>query len=566
MSFDVTNAPLRRLIEAMPEVISELELEKLMERVLALACEITDARYAAVGVLDEERRELERFHTRGVDEETHARIGDLPRGRGVLGALIEDPAPLRLADVGSHPSSYGFPPGHPPMTTFLGVPIMVRGEAWGNLYLTEKRRGEFTEADEEATVLLASWVGIAVENARLYERERRRAAELEQAVRGMRATTDIAKAVGGETELERVLELIVKRGRALVHAGVVMIALRDGDGLDVRAAAGRFRAQLVDVRIPVGDSVAGNVLRTKRAQRLSDVGSQLRFALSEWLDAEAGLVVPLVFRGRAVGVLYAFDRQVHGPEFSRDDELLLESFAASAATAVATAQEFMAHGLRRSIEASERERRRWARELHDQTLQDMAALRVLLSAARRRGTPETLAAAVDDAVERLGEGIDELRAIITDLRPAALDELGIKAAIEALVERVRAASGAPQIDLHLDLDYEAGRHPDRPSAAIENTVYRLVQEAMTNAVKHAGARHVGISLVEHGGSVRAHVRDDGAGFDPDRRADGFGLIGIRERLALVGGTLEITSRPGEGTEIAAVIPSARTAGGLAEAS
>jgi signal transduction histidine kinase len=566
MSFDVSNARLRRLIEAMPEVISELELEKLMERVLALACEITDARYAAVGVLDEDRHELERFLTRGIDPETHARIGDLPRGRGVLGVLIEDPVPLRLADVGSHPSSYGFPPGHPPMTTFLGVPIMVRGEAWGNLYLTERQAGEFTAADEEAAVLLASWVAIAVENARLYERERRRAAEMEQAVRGMRATTDIARAVGGETELERVLELIVKRGRALVHAGVLMIALRDGDVLDVRAAAGRFRPQLVEARIPVGESVAGNVLRTKRSQRLSDVGSQLRFALSDWIDAEAGLLVPLVFRGRAVGVLYAFDRQVEGPEFSRDDELLLESFAASAATAVATAQEFMAHGLRRSIEASERERRRWARELHDQTLQDMAALRVLLSSARRRGTPEALAAAVDDAVERLGEGIDELRAIITDLRPAALDELGTKAAIEALVERLAGAPGAPRIELHLDLDYEAGRCPDRHEPTIENTLYRLVQEATTNAVKHAAARLIEISVVERDGSIEAHVRDDGEGFDPDQRADGFGLIGIRERLALVGGTVEVTSRPGEGTEIAATIPSSRAAAGIAAAS
>jgi signal transduction histidine kinase len=233
---------------------------------------------------------------------------------------------------------------------------------------------------------------------------------------------------------------------------------------------------------------------------------------------------------------------------------------------VATAQEFMAHGLRRSIEASERERRRWARELHDQTLQDMAALRVLLSAARRRGTPETLAAAVDDAVARLGEGIDELRAIITDLRPAALDEIGTKAAIEALVERVAGAPGAPSIDLHLDLDYEAGRSPDRPAPAIENTLYRLVQEATTNAVKHAAARHIEISVTERGGAIAARVRDDGTGFDPDDRADGFGLIGIRERLSLVGGTLDVTSRPGEGTEISAVIPSSPAMGGLAAAS
>ena len=213
------------------------------------------------------------------------------------------------------------------MSTFLGIPIRIRGEAWGNLYLAEKEDGEFTEADEETTALLAGWVGIAVENARLYQREQRRAGELEHAVRGLRATTDIARAVGGEIELDRVLELIVKRGRALVHASLLIIALRDGDHLVVLSAAGDFRPELLAARIPVHGSVAGTVLRTKRSQRLSDVSAQLRFALAEYVAAAAGLLVPLVFRGRAVGVLYAFDRQVDGPGFTRDDEVLLESFA-----------------------------------------------------------------------------------------------------------------------------------------------------------------------------------------------------------------------------------------------
>jgi signal transduction histidine kinase len=541
-------------MEAMPEVISELDLEVLLQRVLAIACEVTEARYAAVGVLDEDRRQLERFLTRGVDDETRAEIGDLPRGLGVLGVLIEHPTPLRLADVGSHPSSYGFPPGHPPMSTFLGVPIRIRGQAWGNLYLAEKAEGEFTEADEETTILLAGWVGIAVENARLYQREQRRAREAEQAVRGMRATIDIAKAVGGETEIERVLELIVKRGRALVHANALNIALVDGGELRVRAAAGRFRPELVDARIPVAGTVAGHVLSTKRSERLFESGSSLPFALADFVDAKAGLVVPLVFRGRAVGVLYAFDRQVDGPQFSRDDELLLESFAASAATAVATAQEFTAHGLRRSIEASERERRRWARELHDQTLQDMAALRVLLSAARRKGDPETISAALDDAIEQLAQGVDELRAIITDLRPAALDELGTKSAVEALVERHASTPGAPHIDLSIDLDFEEGRLPTRHTTEVESAVYRLVQEALTNAIKHAGAQRIAVSVADRDGVVETSVRDDGAGFDPDQADQGFGLIGMRERLALVGGTLEISSRPGGGTEVASAIP------------
>ena len=548
---------LKRLMEVMPDVISELDLEVLLPRVLEIACELTEARYAAVGVLDEDRRELERFLTRGVDEATHAAIGDLPRGRGVLGVLIEDPRPLRLPDVGSHPSSYGFPPGHPPMATFLGVPIMIRGRAWGNLYLAEKAEGEFTAADEEITVLLAGWVGIAVENARLYSRERRRAGELEQAVRGLRATTDIARAVGGETHLERVLELIVKRGRALLHANTVLIALRVGEELVAHAGAGVFGEHLLHSHVPVEGSIAGSVLASKRSQRLSDVSAQLRFDLAGQVDAKAGLIVPLVFRGQSFGVLYAFDRQVDGPDFTRDDERLLEAFAASAATAVATAKEFQAHGVRRALEASENERRRWARELHDQTLQDLGALRVTLSAARRSGDPERLGAAVDDAVSQLSTGIDELRAIITDLRPAALDELGPKAALEAFAERMRSIPNVPPIDLRVDLDYEEGRRRERHLPSVESAVYRLVQEAVTNVVKHADASRIEVSVVEEDGTLAIHVHDDGAGFDPEASAAGFGLIGMRERLALVDGTLEIDSTPGRGTDVRARVPAAR---------
>jgi signal transduction histidine kinase len=541
-------------MEAMPDIISELDLESLLQRVLAIACELTGARYAALGVLDEDRQELERFIARGIDDETRAEIGDLPRGRGVLGVLIEDPEPLRLADVGGHASSYGFPPGHPAMTTFLGVPVLIRGEAWGNLYLTEKDAGPFTEADEEATVLLAAWTGIAIENARLYDRERQRAEELEQAVRGMRATTDIAKAVGGEMELERVLELIVKRGRALVHARLLIIALLQGDELVVSAAAGEYAPVLLDARVPLAGSIGGGVLARRRPMRLSDVGAQLRFTLHEYVDADAGLVVPLLYRGRPVGVLYAFDRQSAGPEFSRDDEQLLESFAASAATAVATAQQFTAHGLRRSIEASERERRRWARELHDQTLQDLAGLRLTLSAARRRNASDGLAAAVDDTIARLGDGIDALRAIITDLRPAALDQLGAKAALEALVERARGAPDAPEVGLVVDLDFEAGRRSSRPAPAIEDATYRLIQQAVSNVLKHAAAGRVDISVVERDGVVHIDVRDDGRGFDTDQDAAGFGLIGMRERVALVGGTLDVRSLPGGGTDVHAELP------------
>src|SRR5215216_6793848 len=165
------------LLEAGRGLVAQLEVDAVLEELLRVACDVTGARYAAIGVLDEDREELERFVTRGVDRPTHQAIGELPRGHGVLGELIRNPAPLRLDDVSRHPRSYGFPPHHPPMRTFLGVPVLIRGEPWGNLYLTEKAGGRFDEADEAAAIILADWAAIAVSNARLYEDVGRRGAE-----------------------------------------------------------------------------------------------------------------------------------------------------------------------------------------------------------------------------------------------------------------------------------------------------------------------------------------------------------------------------------------------------
>ena len=385
----------------MPDIISELDLESLLQRVLAAACELTGARYAALGVLDEDRQELERFITRGIDDETRAEIGDLPRGRGVLGVLIEHPEPLRLADVGSHASSYGFPPGHPAMTTFLGVPVLIRGEAWGNLYLTEKDGGPVHGGGRGGRrSLLAAGPASRSRTRGSTTASDTAPRELEQAVRGMRATTDIAKAVGGEIELERVLELIVKRGRALVHARSLIITLLQGDELVVSAAAGEYKPALLDARVPLHGSIGGSVLSRKRPMRLSDVSAQLRFTLHEYVEADGGLIVPLLYRGRAVGVLYAFDRQSAGPEFSRDDEQLLEAFAASAATAVATRTGV--HGPRATTQhrgVRARAAALGARAARSDAAGHGGASRHALRGARRQGTPEALAAAVDDTID-----------------------------------------------------------------------------------------------------------------------------------------------------------------------
>jgi signal transduction histidine kinase len=547
---------LERLLEVGRTIVSELELDALLEHILEVARELTGARYAAVGVLDEHRRHLSRFLTSGIDAETKARIGDLPRGRGVLGMLISDPQPLRLDDVGSHPESYGFPVGHPPMSSFLGVPILVRGHAWGNLYLTEKRSGGFTDEDEETALILADWAAVAIGNARAYGEEQRRRRELERGVAAYEATHEIAKALAGETDLDVVLELVVKRGRALVAARAMFIGLLDRDEIAVVTAAGRLDRAIIGQRVPRDGSLTGRVMRLRRSQRLSDLDATTTFTLERYVRAQAGLFVPLLLRGRAIGVLAAFDRLEDGPEFGPEDERLMEAFAASAANAVATAQTVAAEGLQRAMHAAEEERRRWARELHDETLQDIGALRVLLGGARQGNDPDHLAAAVDHAVERLADQANVLRALITDLHPAALDKLGVAAAVDALVERARRATDL-DITVTTDLAFEHGREPRRLAPQTELAVYRAIQEALTNVMRHAGASRVEIEIRETPEAVTARVSDDGCGFDVAEDASGFGLVGMRERVTLVDGEVSVVSRRGAGTTVRVTVPVTR---------
>ncbi len=530
----------------------ELDQRVLLDRVLETAREVTGARYAALGILNGQHSELEQFLTLGVDDATHRAIGDLPRGRGVLGALIEHPQPLRLADVGQHPSSYGFPAGHPPMRSFLGVPIVIRGQAWGNLYLTEKQgEDEFSGQDEEAAVILADWAAIAIDNARLYESSERRREEAEKAIRGLQATRDVAVAIGGEIALEHVLELIVKRGRALVGARSLVIMLREGHELVVQASAGHVEA-MRGARLPIAESTSGQVLERRSPERITDVAARLRIAPTQFgvADPQTALLVPMLHRGEGVGVLAAFDRGEDGSVFSEDDEQILRTFAASAATAVALAQSVQSDRLRSSLAAADAERRRWARELHDETLQGLGGLRVLLSSARRGDDLGRAQTAMDEAVEHIEREISNLRSIITELRPAALDELGLRTAIEALLDRHREQSG---FEIDGELALTGSKAEPRLSEELDTAVYRLVQEALTNVAKHARANRVRVAVKESDGELLIEVQDDGLGFDADLSSDGFGLAGMRERVGLAGGTMSIDS--GEhGTLLRACLP------------
>ena len=541
-------ALLQRLLEVVRSVISELNLEDVLERVVEEAVEITGARYGALGVLNPRGDALARFITRGVDEETHRAIGDLPHGRGVLGVLISEPAALRLHDVGTHPRSYGFPPGHPEMRSFLGVPVAVRGEAYGNLYLTEKRSGEdFTETDEEAVMALAEIAGIAIENASLYGRVEARREELERAVTGFEATAQIARAVGGETDLDRVLELIAKRGRALVGARSLAILLEEGGELRVSAVAGEAGRDAIGKRIGLDRSPYAAVYRSGRPERVGDLAKRLD-ASREVLGVSAttALLVPLVFKGESVGVLAAFDRAGDDGGFSSDDEYVLQSCAASAATAVSTAKTVAEDRLRHSIEAAEQERRHWARELHDETLQGLAGLNVLLRAGLTGGG-EQLERAARDAATQIEQQIAALRALIADLRPAVLDELGLEPAVDTLARRVAVVEG-------LEVEQQVELGDERLAPEIESTLYRLVQEALTNVAKHARADRAWVTLRATGGTVMVEVRDDGVGFDPSARSGGFGLTGMRERVALAHGRITISSNADGGTTVSASVP------------
>lgn len=545
---------LRDLLDIGEALFSELDPEAVLERILADARRLTGARYAALGVLDHERQNLERFVTAGIDAEASRRIGDLPHGRGVLGVLINEPHPLRLNNVGSHPESYGFPAGHPAMRTFLGVPVIIRGTAWGNLYLTDKQNGdEFTQADEDVAVALARWAAIAIDNARIHQTSEQQREQLSRAVRSFEASRDITDAIGSVDDLDRVLELIVKRGRALVGARTLLIMLKEGDELVIAASAGHAE-DARGARLPIAGSTSGAVLQRARPERISDVSSHLQIAPANFgvRDATTALLVPMLHRGAGIGVLVAFDHGDAAEAFVEEDERLLRSFAQAAANAVAIKRSVDADRLRSAIAAADAERARWSRELHDQTLQALGALRVLLASNLGRGDEAAKDAAIGQAIADIELEIANLREIISDLRPSLLDDLGLAPALEALADRRR--SDTLQIESHLALPGRDGSNG--LSRELETTAYRVVQESLTNVVKHAQATLVRVVLRLDGQDLVVEVADNGSGFDPQLRHPGFGLAGMQERVGLVGGTIEVDTGAA-GTRVVARLPTDR---------
>jgi signal transduction histidine kinase len=535
-------ARLRSLIQAGIAVSSELSLDAVLQRIVEAAAELTGARFAALGVIDRSRQRLERFVTTGLSREEHERIGDLPRGRGILGVLIHDAHPLRLDDLSADPRSSGFPPNHPPMRSFLGVPIMLRGVAYGNLYLTEKDGG-FTEEDQDLVSLLAAQAAVAVENARLYESATRWSRQLE-------SLNEIGYALIGELELDKLLALVAQSLRELLAARLVVIALPVEDEMRVEAAAGEGADELLGWSFPRPGSKAGRVLDRGRTERVDSVidDPEVDPISARRFGVRAGLYVPLLAGGRAMGVLAAHDKESADGRFGDDDVRLAEQFAVRAAIAVELSERVARDALRRVVAGQELERSRLARELHDETGQALTSILLGLKAVEEARGGDGLSQAAANLRELVVATLQDVRRLAVELRPKALDDFGLVPALERLVETFAEGTG---IDVQLEPRLGDARLPEH----IETALYRLIQEALTNVVKHAHATTVSILLVRRDGRVSAIVEDNGRGFDPvEARADGLGLVGMRERAALVGGRLTIEAAEGSGTTIAVEVP------------
>ncbi len=539
---------LRVLVDVGISLSSELSLDALLQQLVETAAELTGARYAALGVIDQTGTGLERFLTTGIDADTHAAIGDLPKGRGILGVLIRETEPLRLENLGDDPRSVGFPANHPPMQSFLGVPILLRGVAYGNLYLTEKSGGaSFTDDDEEVIQLLASQAAVAIENTRLYETSTRWMRHLE-------SLSEIGDALAGELELEPLLELVARRLRSLINARLVLIALPEPGhgGLEIAAADGEGSDAhgLVGMELELGGSKTGRVLQRARSERVDSVldDPEIDQQAAREMGVRSALYAPLVAHGRPIGVVVAHDKLGPTSSFTDHDVRLTESLAARAAAAVELSRRVSRDTVRRVVEAQELERTRLARELHDETGQALTSILLGLKSLEDRASGDEDRVAVKELRDLVVSTLQDVRRLAVELRPAALDDFGLVPAIERLRDTMD-EQGGPTVEIQSRLGDE------RLPPEIETALYRIVQESLTNVLRHAGASRVTVRLSSSDEVIALVVHDDGKGFDEaDVRDGGLGLIGMRERVALLGGRLTIESSEGAGTMLAAAVP------------
>ncbi|HEU6443478.1 MAG TPA: GAF domain-containing protein [Gaiellaceae bacterium] len=531
----------RRLLAIGIALSTELSLDGVLQHVVEAAASLTGARFAALGVVERSGARLERFITTGIDSETRARIGELPEGRGILGAATRSPRPLRLRDLAQDPRAVGFPPGHPPMKTFLGVPIRIRGAPYGSIYLTEKESGEeFTERDEEVVAILAAQAAVAIENARLNEASA-------QWLRQLETLIEVGDSLATEIEPQRLLELIAVRLRELVDARLVAVWAPASDGLlRIVAAAGEEAETLLGLRASLADRAMMRVFEHAVSARSDSVPDdpEVDQSLARRLGVRAAVWVPMPSHGRSLGVIGLADKLGADASFSGEDVRLAEIFARRAAVAIELGRRVARDQVRSIVQAQELERRRLARELHDETGQALAAILLALKPLESQAGEEALRP-IGELVMRT---LDDVRRLAVELRPPILDDFGLAPALERLSAATAQRAG---IRVTFEPSVESGRFPDE----IETALYRLAQEALTNVVKHAEARHVRVLLTWREGVAALAVEDDGRGFNAQNTSGHrLGIVGMHERAALLDGTVTIASKPGAGTRLVAEFP------------
>jgi signal transduction histidine kinase len=524
---------LRSLLDAVVSIGSDLDLRATLERIVTSACRLAGARYGALGVVGPDRTLVE-FITHGLSPAEHAAIGPLPTGRGVLGLLIDDPRPVRVPDITQHPQSYGFPEHHPPMHSFLGVPVRIRDHVYGNLYLAEKRDGAlFTEDDEQIVVALAAAAGVAIDNARLYSVAQRRQ-------RWLAAASEISDLLVGRVRRTEALALIARRAREVAEADLVLVLVHDDEAglltVETADAPAEVPPGLAGAVVPADHANFREVLRGRRQVVVEDVNHAAPWPTP--LPAQPAIVVPLASVDSLHGLLVVVGADGH-PE--REDEMtMLGTFAAQAALAFerALAQE------EREMFVILEDRERIARDLHDVVIQRLFATGMQLqTVARLAGRAEVS--------ERVNAAVDGLDATIRDIRSAIFElRTPMTAALRSEIREIVAVA-AEQLGFRPALEL-VGPLDSAVPTEIRADVIAVLREALSNVVRHAGASAVEILVQARDGSVRIRVADDGRGIPDDAPRSGLDNMGARAQR--LGGSFDARTNEPEGTVVEWSVP------------
>lgn len=529
------------LLEAVLSVGRELDLEQALRGIVEAAAALVDAEYAALGVIGPDGRRLSAFHTVGVNEEQIARIGPYPEGHGILGELIHHPEPLRLAKISEHPSSYGFPAHHPPMNSFLGVPIRVRDQIFGNLYLTEKRGGaQFDEEDVSVTLTLAVAAGVAIDNARLYEESRLRE-------RWLQANAEITHRLMSGDPRTDVLGLIAKRAREITGSALAAVALpmRDTGSLAVEIAVGMDAEAHRGLVLPMDKSLMGLAFSSATPVTSADVKQDERISPEPPRFGGLGPAVAVPIGTGEVGArgVVLLARKAGRPVFTVTETETLQAFAAQAAVAMELAER------RQDAEqvAVLKDRDRIARDLHDLAIQRLFATGMTLQSAGRFIEHGEAAERVARAVDDLDETIKLIRSAIFGLRTRdGAREAGLRArAVRVVGEAAPVLGFAPSVRMEGLLDTDVAKE-------VADHVVAVLSESLTNIARHARAAGAEVVLVTDGREVRLSVTDNGVGIPPGGRRSG--LRNLAERAEQLGGRLELGAPEGGGTALVWQVP------------